>query len=265
VLLTAQQNSKSAARGAVGAAAHFVEHPAHIGKEQGKGLCAGLLFLDRRAGRRDLDAVAAVRAGAPCCRTREKEEGASSSRGGRLAGRKMNREGTGKKKFGRPWEWLPLLCEVARPGTERGELQRGIHGRNPSCCSAMDMEHAESGPGSFCAQGKGSLLERSVGAHVGGRIGSTGQGEAAGDLQGGSAMEKKPSSLLVAVETREEEKGAPAAAARGSRRRGRRAAVAEGENGRTPWEERELAGGCWCREQRERRRQGEKKVVAREK
>jgi hypothetical protein len=83
VLLTAQQYSKPAARGAVGAAAHFVEHTVHIGKEQGKGLCAGLLFLDRRAGRRDLDAVAAVRAGAPCCRTREKEEGASSSRGGR--------------------------------------------------------------------------------------------------------------------------------------------------------------------------------------
>jgi hypothetical protein len=59
VLLTAQQNSKPTARGAVGAAAHFVEHPAHIGKEQGKGLCAGLLFLDRRAERRDLDAVAA--------------------------------------------------------------------------------------------------------------------------------------------------------------------------------------------------------------
>jgi hypothetical protein len=59
VLLTTQQNSKPAARGAVGAAAHLVEHPAHIGKEQGKGLCAGLLFLDRRAGRRDLDAVAA--------------------------------------------------------------------------------------------------------------------------------------------------------------------------------------------------------------
>ena len=59
VLLTAQQNSKPAARGAVEAAAHFVEHPAHIGKEQGKELCAGLLFLDRRAGRRDLDAVAA--------------------------------------------------------------------------------------------------------------------------------------------------------------------------------------------------------------
>jgi hypothetical protein len=59
VLLTAQQNSKPAARGAVEAAAHFVEHPAHIGKEQGKGLCAGLLFLDRRAGRRDLDAVVA--------------------------------------------------------------------------------------------------------------------------------------------------------------------------------------------------------------
>jgi hypothetical protein len=59
VLLTAQQNSKPATRGAVRAAAHFVEHPAHIGKEQGKGLCAGLLFLDRRAGRRDLDAVAA--------------------------------------------------------------------------------------------------------------------------------------------------------------------------------------------------------------
>jgi hypothetical protein len=59
VLFTAQQNSKSAARGAVEAAAQFVEHPAHIGKEQGKGLCAGLLFLDRRAGRRDLDAVAA--------------------------------------------------------------------------------------------------------------------------------------------------------------------------------------------------------------
>jgi hypothetical protein len=59
VLFTAQQNSKPAARGAVEAAAHFVEHPAHIGKEQGKELCAGLLFLDRRAGRRDLDAVAA--------------------------------------------------------------------------------------------------------------------------------------------------------------------------------------------------------------
>jgi hypothetical protein len=54
------QNSKPAARGAVEAAAQFVEHPAHIGKEQWKGLCAGLLFfLDRRAGRRDLDAVAA--------------------------------------------------------------------------------------------------------------------------------------------------------------------------------------------------------------
>uniref|UniRef100_A0A804Q668 Uncharacterized protein n=1 Tax=Zea mays TaxID=4577 RepID=A0A804Q668_MAIZE len=92
VLLTAQQNSKPAARGAVGAAAHFVEHPTHIGKEQGKGLCAGLLFLDRRAGRRDLDAVAAVRAEAPCYHTREKEEGASSSRGGKPAGRKMNRE-----------------------------------------------------------------------------------------------------------------------------------------------------------------------------
>jgi hypothetical protein len=58
----------------------------------GEGLCARLLFLDRRAGCRDLDAVAAVRAGAPCCRTREKEEGASSSRGGKPAGRKMNRE-----------------------------------------------------------------------------------------------------------------------------------------------------------------------------
>jgi hypothetical protein len=32
VLLTAQQNSKPAARGAIGAAAHFVEHPAHIRK-----------------------------------------------------------------------------------------------------------------------------------------------------------------------------------------------------------------------------------------
>jgi|UniRef100_A0A804U7U0 hypothetical protein len=54
--------NKTASRqraGAVGAAAHFVEHPAHIGKEQGKGLCAGLLFLDQRAGRRDLDAMAA--------------------------------------------------------------------------------------------------------------------------------------------------------------------------------------------------------------
>jgi hypothetical protein len=58
----------------------------------GEGLCAGLLFLDRRAGRRDLDVVAAVRAGAPCCRTREKEEGASNSRGGKPAGRKMKRE-----------------------------------------------------------------------------------------------------------------------------------------------------------------------------
>jgi hypothetical protein len=46
---------------------------------------------------------------------------------------------------------------------------------------------------------KRSLLGRSVGARAG-------QGEAAGDLQGGSAMEKKLSSLLVAVETREEEK-----------------------------------------------------------
>jgi hypothetical protein len=59
VLFTAQHNSKPAARGDVEAVAQFVEHPAHIGKEQGKGLCAGLLFLDRRAGRRDLDAVAA--------------------------------------------------------------------------------------------------------------------------------------------------------------------------------------------------------------
>jgi hypothetical protein len=42
--------------------------------------------------RRDLDAMAAVRAGDPCCRTREKEEGASSSRGGKPAGRKMNSE-----------------------------------------------------------------------------------------------------------------------------------------------------------------------------
>jgi hypothetical protein len=32
VLLTAQQNSKPTARGAVEAAAHFVEHPALIGK-----------------------------------------------------------------------------------------------------------------------------------------------------------------------------------------------------------------------------------------
>ena len=39
------QNSKPAARGAVEAAAQFVEHPAHIGKEQWKGLCAGLLFF----------------------------------------------------------------------------------------------------------------------------------------------------------------------------------------------------------------------------
>jgi hypothetical protein len=38
VLLTAQQNSKPTACGAVGAAAHFVEHLAHIRKEQGKGL-----------------------------------------------------------------------------------------------------------------------------------------------------------------------------------------------------------------------------------
>jgi hypothetical protein len=81
VLLTAQQNSKPAARGTIGAAAHFVVHPAHIGKEQGKGLCAGLLFLDQRAGRRDLDVVAAVRAGAPCCRIRDKEEGASRAAG----------------------------------------------------------------------------------------------------------------------------------------------------------------------------------------
>ena len=118
-------------------------------------------------------------------------------------------------------------------------------GRRPDCycCWAPAMEKP------LRAGKKRSLLGRSVGARAGGSIGSAGQGEAAGDLQGGSAMEKKPSSLLVVVETREEEKGAPAAAARGRRSSGRRAAVAEGEKGRTPWEERELAGGCWCREQ----------------
>jgi hypothetical protein len=50
VLLTAQQNSKPAARGAVGAAAHFVEHPAHIGRSKGRGSAQGCRFLDRSAG-----------------------------------------------------------------------------------------------------------------------------------------------------------------------------------------------------------------------
>jgi hypothetical protein len=45
--------------------------------------------------------VAAVRAGAPCCRTREKEEG----EGDVAARRKMNR--ALEKKFGPPWELLP--------------------------------------------------------------------------------------------------------------------------------------------------------------
>jgi hypothetical protein len=45
VLFTAQQNSKSAARGAVGAAAHFVEHPAHIGRSKGRGSAQGCRFF----------------------------------------------------------------------------------------------------------------------------------------------------------------------------------------------------------------------------
>jgi hypothetical protein len=67
----------------------------------GNGAAQGLLLLDRRAGRRDLDAVAAVRAGAPCCCTREKEEG----EGDAAAGRKMN--WALEKNSGRPWELLP--------------------------------------------------------------------------------------------------------------------------------------------------------------
>jgi hypothetical protein len=55
-----------------------------------------------------LDAAAAVRVGAPCCHTREKEEWASSSRGGKLVGRKMKREALKKKIWAPPWELLLL-------------------------------------------------------------------------------------------------------------------------------------------------------------
>jgi hypothetical protein len=73
------------------------------------------------------------------------EEGTGKNGAGRgesflLLGRKMNREGTGKKNSGRPWERLPLLCVVARPGTERGELQRGIHGKESSAGRAVQRE-----------------------------------------------------------------------------------------------------------------------------
>lgn len=81
--------------------------------EDGATALRGLLLLDRRTGRRDLDAVAAIRAGVPCCRTREKEEGASSSRGGKPAGRKMNREALekflGAMAAGRARPWRGCL------------------------------------------------------------------------------------------------------------------------------------------------------------
>jgi hypothetical protein len=52
--------------------------------------------------------------------------------GDAAAGRKMNREGTGKIS-GRPWELLPLLCVVARPWEESAGLDamEGSRGAQP--------------------------------------------------------------------------------------------------------------------------------------
>jgi hypothetical protein len=82
----------------------------------GNGAAQGLLLLDRRAGRRDLDVVAAVRAGTPCCCTRENEEG----EGDVAAGRKMNR--ALEKKF-----WASMGVAAARESRSRG--RRAIAGR----------------------------------------------------------------------------------------------------------------------------------------
>jgi hypothetical protein len=82
------------------------------------------------------------------------ENGAGRGESFLLLGRKMNREGTGKKNSGRPWEWLPLLCVVARPGTERGELQRGIHGKESSAGRAVNREKEKKTPWGTSSKGR---------------------------------------------------------------------------------------------------------------
>jgi hypothetical protein len=77
----------------------------------------GLLFLDWHRCERTWTPWLLSEQGLLAVALGKRRKGASSSRGGRPAGRKMNREGTGKI-FGRPLELLPLLCVVARPWEE---------------------------------------------------------------------------------------------------------------------------------------------------
>jgi hypothetical protein len=137
---------------------------------------------------------------------------------------------------------------------------------------AMGAELAAGGVG--MEQGEVGLLGRFAGARAGRRTGSAGHGEAAGDLQGGSAMGKK----LSAEKSRRhgarsrgshdqgERRGCHGKLQVGGRRDwgamvggsaamegaccreagGRRGALLlrAGKKGRTPWEERELPARC---------------------
>jgi hypothetical protein len=87
---------------------------------------------------------------------------------------------------------------------QRGEQGRGAAQSRAQGLAAMDREGApralpwgrrsasmeEGGAGEGVQGGEVRLLGRFAGARVGKRIGSAGHGEAAGDLQGGSAMGK---------------------------------------------------------------------------
>jgi hypothetical protein len=101
----------------------------------------------RRAPRRT------ARRGLAVCRGGQREKWSREGRKFPAAGQEDEQGGHWKKISGRPWERLPLLCVVARPGTERGELQRGIHGKESSAGRAVQREKEKKRHGELAARG----------------------------------------------------------------------------------------------------------------